>query len=87
MNHDRKIAAVVHAVISLGAELDVEVMAEGVETESQLMMLRDLGCTQVQGFLLARPMPAVQAQIALRKVWGNLPRTAQMTAVEHSRSH
>jgi EAL domain-containing protein (putative c-di-GMP-specific phosphodiesterase class I) len=75
MNRDRKIAAVVRAVIALGAELDVEVMAEGVETEAQLMLLRDLGCTQVQGFLLARPMPAVQAQIALRKVWGNLPAT------------
>jgi EAL domain-containing protein (putative c-di-GMP-specific phosphodiesterase class I) len=87
MHHERKIAAVVHAVISLGRELDVEVMAEGVETESQLMMLRDLGCTQVQGFLLARPMPAVQAQIALRKMWGNMPRSALMPALEHTRAH
>jgi len=37
-------------------------------------MLLELGCLQAQGYLLARPMPAVQAQIALRKPWGNMPR-------------
>ena len=87
MTQEPKIAAVVHAVIALGAELDVEVMAEGVETESQLSMLRDLGCTHAQGFLLARPMPAVQAQIALRKLWGNLPKAAQAAAPGPARAH
>ena len=37
-------------------------------------MLLELGCLQAQGYLLARPMPAVQAQVALRKPWGNLPK-------------
>ncbi len=87
MTQERKIAAVVHAVIALAAELNVEVMAEGVETESQLSMLRDLGCTHAQGFLLARPMPAVQAQIALRKLWGNLPKAAHGAAPGPARAH
>jgi EAL domain-containing protein (putative c-di-GMP-specific phosphodiesterase class I) len=87
MTQERKIAAVVHAVIALGAELDVEVMAEGVETEAQLSMLRDLGCTHAQGFLLARPMPAVQAQLALRKLWGNLPKAAHAAAQGQARAH
>jgi EAL domain-containing protein (putative c-di-GMP-specific phosphodiesterase class I) len=64
---------IVHALISLGMELGIEVIAEGVETAAQFDMLTELGCQQVQGYLLARPMPAVQAQIVLRKPWGSLP--------------
>jgi EAL domain-containing protein (putative c-di-GMP-specific phosphodiesterase class I)/GGDEF domain-containing protein len=74
MTADTKTAGVIHALISLGAALGVDVIAEGVETEPQFKMLLELGCLQAQGYLLARPMPAVQAQVALRKPWGNLPR-------------
>jgi len=68
-------AGVMHALICLGAEFGIDVIAEGVETEPQFQMLMELGCLQVQGYLLGRPMPAVQAQIALRKPWGNLPKS------------
>jgi EAL domain-containing protein (putative c-di-GMP-specific phosphodiesterase class I) len=68
-------AGLVHALISLGGELGIDVIAEGVETEPQFQMLKDLDCRQAQGYLLGRPMPAVQAQIALRKPWGNLPKS------------
>jgi EAL domain-containing protein (putative c-di-GMP-specific phosphodiesterase class I) len=73
MTVDDKAMGVIHALVSLGAALGVDVIAEGVETEPQFHMLLELGCLQAQGFLLARPMPAVQAQVALRKPWGNLP--------------
>jgi diguanylate cyclase (GGDEF)-like protein/PAS domain S-box-containing protein len=53
-------AAVIGAVISLAAHLDVLVVAEGIETEGQLLALRDLGCDIGQGFLFARPQPAEQ---------------------------
>jgi EAL domain-containing protein (putative c-di-GMP-specific phosphodiesterase class I) len=68
---DRKAAAVIRAIISLGAELGVQIIAEGVETEAQFLTLRDLGCTQVQGFLLARPMEFAQARFASRRLWGD----------------
>jgi EAL domain-containing protein (putative c-di-GMP-specific phosphodiesterase class I) len=71
MTLDRKSAAVVRLIVSLGAELDMEVIAEGVETEEQLQMLTDLGCPQAQGYLLGRPRAAEQAQILLRKTWGD----------------
>jgi EAL domain-containing protein (putative c-di-GMP-specific phosphodiesterase class I) len=71
MTLDRKSAAVVRLIVSLGAELDMEVIAEGVETEEQLQMLTDLGCPQAQGYLLGRPMAAEKVQILLRKTWGN----------------
>jgi EAL domain-containing protein (putative c-di-GMP-specific phosphodiesterase class I)/PAS domain-containing protein len=73
MMQGRKQAAMTQAIISLGAELGIDVIAEGVETQSQLKMLTELGCPQAQGYLLARPMADKQAQIALRKTWGNLP--------------
>lgn len=47
---------IVRAIISLGHSLDLKVIAEGVEEERQLHFLRDNGCDQVQGYLLARPM-------------------------------
>jgi EAL domain-containing protein (putative c-di-GMP-specific phosphodiesterase class I) len=52
--------AVVKAVIRLGHDLGLTVVAEGVEEEAQLRWLREWGCDAAQGFLLARPMPAEQ---------------------------
>jgi diguanylate cyclase (GGDEF)-like protein/PAS domain S-box-containing protein len=49
--------SVVTAVIAIAAALSLDVVAEGVETELQLSVLRDLGCHVAQGFLFARPMP------------------------------
>jgi EAL domain-containing protein (putative c-di-GMP-specific phosphodiesterase class I) len=47
--------AITSAVISLGHELGMEVSAEGVETPTQLELLRDLGCDSACGYLLVRP--------------------------------
>ena len=43
--------------MALGASAGIAVVAEGAETESDLQMLREIGCWQVQGYALARPMP------------------------------
>ena len=48
-------AAIVSAVASLGRSLHVDTVAEGVETEDQLMLARMAGCTHAQGFLFGRP--------------------------------
>ena len=48
----------VRSIISIGKELDLEVVAEGVETREQLEFLRSIGCDQVQGFLYSRPLVA-----------------------------
>ncbi|MCG5245648.1 bifunctional diguanylate cyclase/phosphodiesterase [Methylorubrum extorquens] len=54
-------AAVVRAVVGLGERLGMAITAEGVETEEQLVQVRRKGCTEVQGFLLGRPLPAAEA--------------------------
>ena len=49
--------SIVEAVISLGRGLDLQVVAEGVETMDQLALLQEQGCAQAQGYLISRPMP------------------------------
>jgi len=50
--------AIVHAILALSRGLGVETTAEGVETAEQADVMRQLGCTQLQGFHFGRPMPA-----------------------------
>jgi len=51
-------ATIVRAVVELAHALSVRVVAEGVETDDQIALLRGLGCDWMQGFKLGRPMPA-----------------------------
>ncbi len=60
---DAKTADLVKVVIDMGRALGCDVVAEGVETESQLALLREMGCRNVQGFLFT---PAVEADAAAR---------------------
>lgn len=57
MIDDERCAAIVRAVTSLARELDMEITAEGVETEAQLEFMRHENCTGIQGFLVSPPVP------------------------------
>ena len=46
------------AVTGLGKSLGITTTAEGVETNEQLTLLRSEGCTEIQGYLFSRPLPA-----------------------------
>ena len=65
---DKRCSAIVKSLISLAHELELDVIAEGVEREEQLDVLRELQCEYVQGFLLSKPMSidAFQATLAGR---------------------
>ncbi len=60
-------AAIANAIIALGHSLSMEVVAEGVETESQLAFLRGQGCDIVQGFFYSEPLPAQALPTWLRE--------------------
>ncbi len=64
-------SAIVRAVVTVAKSLNMDVTAEGVETEGQLTELKALGCDQGQGFLFARPVSA--------------ERVAPLLASEHTR--
>ncbi len=60
--------AIIRAVSRLGHSLGMITTAEGVETKEQLAILRDEGCTQVQGFLFSEPRPAKEVPALLQKL-------------------
>jgi EAL domain-containing protein (putative c-di-GMP-specific phosphodiesterase class I) len=67
---DSKTAAIVRALISLGEDLGFAVLAEGVETEAQFELLLAMGCQEMQGYLLARPVSACHVATLLTQRWG-----------------
>jgi diguanylate cyclase (GGDEF)-like protein/PAS domain S-box-containing protein len=59
VRHDQNDAVIVETIVGLGESMGLEVVAEGVETDSQADALRQLGCRKFQGFLYGRPEPIV----------------------------
>jgi EAL domain-containing protein (putative c-di-GMP-specific phosphodiesterase class I) len=55
-------ASVVDAVLAIGRSHHLEVVAEGIETEDHLEFVRGRGCDRAQGYLIARPIPADEAE-------------------------
>ena len=71
--------AIVASIVRLGLDVGLCLIAEGVETEEQRRHLARLGCTEAQGYLFARPVPAAElpAAVALaRREWAPTQRTA-----------
>jgi diguanylate cyclase (GGDEF)-like protein/PAS domain S-box-containing protein len=58
VTHDPGCAAIARTIISMGHNLNLRVIAEGVETEGQLSYLRQRGCDEMQGFYFSKPLPS-----------------------------
>lgn len=59
-------SAIIEAVLDLANKLNMQTIAEGVESEEQLASLRALGCEQVQGYLISKAIPAADLPITRR---------------------
>jgi diguanylate cyclase (GGDEF)-like protein/PAS domain S-box-containing protein len=59
--------AIISAAVAFAKALDLEVMAEGIENRDQLELLRELGCTRVQGFLFSPAVPPAELEAMLRE--------------------
>ncbi|SMC40770.1 putative bifunctional diguanylate cyclase/phosphodiesterase [Sporomusa malonica] len=66
---DAQDAAIVSAIIILAHNLNLKVIAEGVETAEQRLFLRERHCNMMQGFLFSRPLPAAQVENMLDRRW------------------
>jgi diguanylate cyclase (GGDEF)-like protein len=58
---------IVAMIVSLAHTLGLKVIAEGVEDNEQVQLLRDLGCDQIQGYLVSRPVPPQEVEGLLRR--------------------
>ena len=58
-------AGIVRTIVDLGHQLNLNVVAEGVETVEQLEFLRSINCDTVQGFLFSRPLPAAELEMSI----------------------
>jgi diguanylate cyclase (GGDEF)-like protein len=68
-------ASIVKAIVSLAHSLHLKVVAEGVETDEQLHLLKGIGCDQFQGFCFSPAVPAPQFAALMRKAQQNAKRT------------
>jgi diguanylate cyclase (GGDEF)-like protein len=65
IGHDKSSAAVVRAVATLGSELGMTILVEGIETVEQLDRVKREGCKEGQGYLFGKPMPAGEVRALL----------------------
>jgi Amt family ammonium transporter len=69
-----EVDAMVHSLVTLAHNFGMRVIAEGVETEQQMAMIAEIGCNEVQGYLLGKPTadatPYLLAPVAERAIAG-----------------
>jgi diguanylate cyclase (GGDEF)-like protein len=74
-------AVIINAVIAMGRGLKLKVVAEGVETQEQLDLLKALQCEVVQGYFFSRPLPVNESTLALQTNWEHRDRMMILPAV------
>ena len=60
LDHSSEDTAIIRAIIAMVHGLELEVVAEGVETQAQMDFLKEQRCDEIQGYLISRPVPAAQ---------------------------
>ncbi len=70
LGENQAAGAVVRAITSLGSGLGMTTIAEGVETAEQAALVEADGCTDIQGYLISRPIPATEIDALLRRYAG-----------------
>jgi diguanylate cyclase (GGDEF)-like protein/PAS domain S-box-containing protein len=81
LGHDDTLTLLTRTVIQLGRELGLRIVAEGIEQPRQLLALREMGCDEGQGFLVARPMAAPGVDALIRTSSGGAAADPQEPSV------
>ena len=58
MEHNSKHMSIVQSTLDLGKNIGLEIIAEGVENAQQALLLKQMNCTLIQGYYIAKPMSA-----------------------------
>jgi len=86
VGEDGENSEILQTIISLAKNLKMRVIAEGIETETQLSLLQSLGCDYGQGYLLARPQTREAIEIMLYEGRSWLP-VQHVSVTEHGNKH
>ena len=62
--------AIIKTIIALAQNMDFQTVAEGIETDSQLAVLKELDCRFGQGYLFSKPLTAEEAEVLLQEYRG-----------------
>ena len=76
MRMDKDNVEIVRTILSLAENLGMDVVAEGIETQVQMGLLRDLGCQNGQGYFFSKPMNVADADRVIAETYN--PRVAQV---------
>jgi EAL domain-containing protein (putative c-di-GMP-specific phosphodiesterase class I) len=76
-------AAIASAIVALGRALDLDIVAEGVETVDQAKFLAGIGCDKIQGYLVGQPL--VPAALEALRAAGSLPIVRMLSGVSPGR--
>jgi diguanylate cyclase (GGDEF)-like protein len=78
---------ILQTIVSLAKNLKMRVIAEGIETESQLNILKNLGCDYGQGYLMSKPLPkdAMEELLHQKHYWLPISRAEEQTASQTNR--
>jgi EAL domain-containing protein (putative c-di-GMP-specific phosphodiesterase class I) len=84
MRHNKEGETLIHTLVQLGKALSIDTVAEGIEQQRELSLLRAEDCDSGQGFLFARPLDVAATEAFLRK-WAEAAEGAS-SASRHDRS-
>ena len=62
LDNNSKNIAIIKSIIAVANSLNIKVIAEGIETETEFATLKELGCDYIQGYLIGKPMTASEFQ-------------------------
>ena len=85
INRDKNDEQIVKTIITMAHSLDLTVVAEGVEEEEQLKILTELGCDEIQGYLLSKPVPPAVLIEIMSNPQSHLENTAKIQPLQSVR--
>ncbi|MAS86654.1 MAG: cyclic nucleotide-binding protein [Micavibrio sp.] len=66
LTHDKRSVDIIRAIVTMAQGFQMQVIAEGIETEAELTMIRDIGCPMAQGYYFGKAMPFDQAEVLVK---------------------